>query len=89
MPVFRYVPGAVKAAAPRSLDERSRMDLQLAGKRAVVTGGSRGIGLAVARALVAEGTRVALLARDQAVLDAAAAHLGADGRGPRCDPLLT
>ena len=47
------------------------MDLELTGKRAVVTGGSRGIGLAVARALAAEGCDVALVARDQAALDAA------------------
>jgi NAD(P)-dependent dehydrogenase (short-subunit alcohol dehydrogenase family) len=51
------------------------MDLQLAGKRAVITGGSRGIGLAVARALVAEGADVALVARDQSTLRSAAAGL--------------
>jgi NAD(P)-dependent dehydrogenase (short-subunit alcohol dehydrogenase family) len=47
------------------------MDLELTGKRAIVTGGSRGIGLAVARALAAEGSHVALVARDAAVLAAA------------------
>jgi NAD(P)-dependent dehydrogenase (short-subunit alcohol dehydrogenase family) len=47
------------------------MDLELGGKRAVVTGGSRGIGLAVARVLAAEGCDVALLARDAATLAAA------------------
>ena len=47
------------------------MDLELTGKRAVVTGGNRGIGLAVARALAAEGCDVALVARDKAALDAA------------------
>lgn len=39
------------------------MDLQLAGRRAVVTGGSRGIGFAVGRALAAEGASVALVSR--------------------------
>jgi NAD(P)-dependent dehydrogenase (short-subunit alcohol dehydrogenase family) len=39
------------------------MDLQLAGKVAVVTGGSKGIGLAVARTLAAEGMRVVVGAR--------------------------
>ncbi|MDT7704485.1 MAG: hypothetical protein QOG20_92, partial [Pseudonocardiales bacterium] len=36
------------------------MDLQLTGKRAIVTGASRGIGLAVATTLAAEGADVAL-----------------------------
>src|ERR1700733_6764028 len=53
------------------------MDLELTGKRAVVTGGNRGIGLAVARALAAEGCDVALVARDKAALDAARAPLAA------------
>ncbi len=57
------------------------MDLQLTGKRAVITGGSRGIGLAVARALVAEGADVALVARDQARLQHAAASLVDFGGG--------
>ena len=52
------------------------MDLQLAGARAVVTGGSRGIGLAVARGLRAEGARVAIVARHEERLRAAAAELG-------------
>lgn len=48
------------------------MDLELAGKRALVTGGSRGIGKAVALALAQEGVQVALLARGaQALHDAA------------------
>ena len=47
------------------------MDLQLSGKRAIVTGGNRGIGLAVARALAAEGCDVALVARDKGALEAA------------------
>jgi NAD(P)-dependent dehydrogenase (short-subunit alcohol dehydrogenase family) len=46
------------------------VDLQLAGKRAVVTGGSRGIGFAIATALAAEGVDVALLARDPDLLAA-------------------
>jgi len=54
------------------------MDLELRGKRAIVAGGSRGIGLAVARALAAEGADVALAARDKDVLDAARDALAAE-----------
>ncbi|MEU9131432.1 oxidoreductase [Kitasatospora sp. NPDC048540] len=48
------------------------MDLQLSGKTAVVTGASKGIGLAVTRALAAEGVRVAAAART--VTDAMTGH---------------
>jgi len=48
------------------------MDLRLQETRAIVTGGSSGLGLAVARGLVAEGARVALVARDESKLEAAA-----------------
>jgi NAD(P)-dependent dehydrogenase (short-subunit alcohol dehydrogenase family) len=47
------------------------------GRRALVTGGSRGIGLAIAHALHAEGVSITLLARDAAALREAAAPLGA------------
>src|SRR4051812_2454045 len=53
------------------------MDLQLAGKRALVTGGSRGIGKAIARVLSAEGRDVAIAARNAESLAATAAELGA------------
>jgi NAD(P)-dependent dehydrogenase (short-subunit alcohol dehydrogenase family) len=53
------------------------MDLELTAKRALVTGGSRGIGKAVARALAQEGADVALLARNAQTLAATAAELSA------------
>ena len=53
------------------------MDLQLTGKVAIVTGGSRGLGLASARALVGEGCHVAICARGVERLEQAAAELRA------------
>jgi NAD(P)-dependent dehydrogenase (short-subunit alcohol dehydrogenase family) len=51
------------------------MDLDLAGRKAIVTGGSRGIGKAIARQLASEGVDVGIAARDAQRLDAAAAEL--------------
>ena len=56
------------------------MDLELRGKRAVITGGSVGIGLAVADALAAEGVDVALVARDRARVEREAEALAARHR---------
>lgn len=56
------------------------MDLQLTGKRAIVTGGSRGIGKEIARQLLAEGVDVAIVARDEARLTEAARDLATPGR---------
>ena len=55
------------------------MDLHLDGARAVVTGASRGLGLAIADALAAEGASVALLARSKDGLAIAAAEVGRHG----------
>jgi len=52
------------------------MDLGLTGRTVIVTGGSKGIGLACARAFLAEGARVALISRSQANLDDAVQQLG-------------
>lgn len=57
------------------------MDLHLAAKRALICGGSSGLGRGVAAALVAEGAHVALLARDAAKLQAVADGLNAAGPG--------
>jgi len=54
------------------------MDLKLAGRRALVLGGNRGMGLAVATVLTGEGAAVAIAARDPDRLEAARAELGPD-----------
>ena len=55
------------------------MDLGLHGSRVLITGGSRGIGLAIAGALAAEGAATGLVARDRDGLEAAAAQLADQG----------
>jgi 3-oxoacyl-[acyl-carrier protein] reductase len=58
------------------------MDLGLAGKVAIITGGSKGLGLAAASALVAEGARVTICGRTPATLAKAAQALAAQGGRP-------
>src|SRR5262245_7102175 len=61
--------------------ENNKMDLQLKGKTAVVTGGSEGIGKGIALALAKEGVDVAICARRKDVLEAAANEISkATGR---------
>ncbi|MFT4287205.1 SDR family oxidoreductase [Nocardioides sp.] len=52
------------------------MGKRFEGQTAIVTGASRGIGLAIAERLVADGARVVITARKQEALDEAVAHLG-------------
>ena len=54
------------------------MDLELEGKRAIVTGGSRGIGKQIARSLALEGVDVAIAARDPERLATCAEELAAE-----------
>jgi len=53
------------------------MDLGLAGRVALVTGASKGIGFGIASGLVAEGAKVAVASRDAGRIEAAAARIGA------------
>jgi NAD(P)-dependent dehydrogenase (short-subunit alcohol dehydrogenase family) len=55
------------------------VDLGLAGATAVVTGGSKGMGLAIAECLGAEGASVAIMARGQTALDTAVGRVKAAG----------
>jgi len=57
------------------------MEISLAGRAAVVTGGSKGVGLAVATRLAASGADVAIIARGRAGLDRAIETIGATARG--------
>ncbi len=59
--------------ALRLVQRRNRADL--AGEVALITGGSRGLGLALARELGAHGCKLAICARDRAELDRATAEL--------------
>jgi NAD(P)-dependent dehydrogenase (short-subunit alcohol dehydrogenase family) len=78
--------GAALVAARLS---RARLGISFEGRVVVITGGSRGLGLVMARMLVDEGARVVLLARDLGELERAGQELEARGGGEvwtlRCD----
>jgi NAD(P)-dependent dehydrogenase (short-subunit alcohol dehydrogenase family) len=59
--------------------------MKLTGKKALITGGNSGIGLATARLFVAQGAQVAVTGRDQKTLDEAVAELGPNARAYRAD----
>lgn len=65
-----------------------RRTINFKGRSVVITGGSRGLGLIIARQLAAEGARLTLLARDAAELERAAGEvraMGAEVRAIPCD----
>src|SRR6202035_5331281 len=59
--------------------------MKLAGKKALITGGNSGIGLATARLFISEGAEVAITGRDPKTLDEAVAELGPKAHGYRAD----
>lgn len=61
------------------------MNLELSGKRAIVTGGSRGIGKEIARALAGEGVEVVICARGSAEVNQTASELASE-TGSRVEP---
>jgi hypothetical protein len=64
------------AGAQRILRRRQSVDLR--GRVVLITGGSRGLGLELARAFAAQGARIGLIARDEAELGRAVDDLASD-----------
>ena len=82
--------GVTAGLASRALVRRSRR-FSFAGKAVLITGGSRGLGLVLARQLVDAGARVAICARTAADLEAAEHELlarGGEALALRCDVSL-
>jgi NAD(P)-dependent dehydrogenase (short-subunit alcohol dehydrogenase family) len=63
------------------------MELELAGKVAVITGASKGLGRSIAQVLAAEGMHIAIAARNGAALEELAASVAASGGQALCFPV--
>ena len=78
----------VLAGASWAAIERRRRRLDLRGRVAIVTGGARGLGLTITRALVRQGCRVAICGRDAEIVQRCVEQLRAEGAtvlGQGCD----
>ena len=75
-----------KTEQESATSKATRTGSRLSGKVAVVTGGNRGIGFAIARALVGEGCSVLITGRDQSALKKAKAELSAVAKGINPQP---
>ena len=86
--VFGLAAGVIGSLAGLRL-ARQRRAIDFAGRTVVITGGSRGLGLVLARQLAAKGARVCLLARDERELDRARSLIreehGTEVLAIRCD----
>src|SRR5260221_12836093 len=86
-PLGPVIYGSLRLVAhPAKQEVTRKMDLGLQGKKAIVTGGTRGIGRAIADLLAAEGCDVAICARNrEAVKETAATLARAAGNACRLD----
>ncbi|MEO8078077.1 MAG: SDR family oxidoreductase [Acidobacteriota bacterium] len=86
----KFLLGAAAGAAAMLVGSRAvrrRHAIDFAGRVVVITGGSRGLGLVIARQLASEGARLCLLARDEAELERAREHFtdATEVMALRCD----